>query len=70
MLSNNSVNSTHFDELIDAVENASDTSVNSVDNIEIYKTRGKAKVYYFDKALDSKKEALRLTTFTLTWTFG
>ena len=56
MLSNNSVNSTHYGELIDTVENASDTSVNSVNNIESYKTRGKTKVYYFVKALDSKKK--------------
>ena len=58
MLSNNSVNSTHYVQLIDAEEIASDSSVDSVDNIRTSIIRGKAKVYYFVKAFDSKEEAL------------
>ena len=34
MLTNNFVNSTHYGELIDAVENVSDTSVNSIGSVE------------------------------------
>ena len=37
ILTNNSVNLTHYSYLIDGVENASDNSVISVDNNEKYK---------------------------------
>ena len=57
MLTNNFVNSTHYGELIDAVEYVSDTSVNSIRSVESYKRRGKAKVYLV-KSFDSKKDAL------------
>ena len=57
MLTNNFVNSTHYGELIDAVENVSDTSVNSIGSVESSKRR-EAKVYYLVKSFDSKEDAL------------
>ena len=52
------MNSTHYGELIYAVENVSDTSVNSIGSVESSKRRGKAKVYYLVKSFDSKEDAL------------
>ena len=58
MLTNKSVNYTHYCKLIDALENVSDTSVKSMGFIESSIRRGRAEVYYSVKSFYSKEDAL------------